>query len=337
MYSVLRKALFLLSGETAHELSMDALGALSRLRLTGLLPKPAQQKAVTVFGLEFPNAVGLAAGLDKNGDYIDALGALGFGFIEVGTVTPKAQPGNAVPRIFRIPEKEAIINRMGFNNKGVDYLVERVKRTTYKGVIGINIGKNKDTPEDQAVDDYLYCLDRVYEVADYIVINLSSPNTPGLRNLQFGDNLSQLINALKQRQQTLNQNLAHTPILIKIAPDLTDEEVQTLATTFNELEVEGVIATNTTVSREEVSGYQYADEAGGLSGAPVREQANHVLKLFRERLDSKIPLIGVGGVMSPHEAEEKLRVGADLVQLYTGFIYHGPALVRQAIERVARL
>ena len=337
MYSVLRKALFLLSGETAHELSMDSLGALSRLRLTGLLPKPTQQKAVTVFGLEFPNAVGLAAGLDKNGDYIDALGALGFGFIEVGTVTPKAQPGNALPRIFRIPEKEAIINRMGFNNKGVDYLVERVKRTTYKGVVGINIGKNKDTPEDQAVDDYLYCLDRVYEVADYIVINLSSPNTPGLRNLQFGDNLSQLLSALKQRQQALDQTLRHTPILIKIAPDLTDEEVQTLASTFNELEVEGVIATNTTVSREEVSGFQYADEAGGLSGAPVREQANHVLKLFRERLDSKIPLIGVGGIMSPHEAEEKLRVGADLVQLYTGFIYRGPTLVRQAIERVARL
>ncbi|MDO7640817.1 MAG: dihydroorotate dehydrogenase (quinone), partial [Reinekea forsetii] len=194
-----------------------------------------------------------------------------------------------------------------------------------------------DTPEDQAVDDYLYCLDRVYEVADYIVINLSSPNTPGLRNLQFGDNLSQLLSALKQRQQALDQTLRHTPILIKIAPDLTDEEVQTLASTFNELEVEGVIATNTTVSREEVSGFQYADEAGGLSGAPVREQANHVLKLFRERLDSKIPLIGVGGIMSPHEAEEKLRVGADLVQLYTGFIYHGPALVRQAIERVARL
>ncbi|WP_320823394.1 quinone-dependent dihydroorotate dehydrogenase [Reinekea sp.] len=337
MYSVLRKILFFMSGETAHEITMDGLGALSRLHLTGILPKPDQQKPVSLFGLTFPNAVGLAAGLDKNGDYIDALGALGFGFIEVGTVTPKAQPGNAAPRLFRIPEKEAIINRMGFNNKGVDYLVERVKRATYKGVIGINIGKNKDTPEDQAVNDYLYCLDRVYEVADYIVINLSSPNTPGLRDLQFGDNLSQLLTALKQRQKTLDQSLSHTPILIKIAPDLSDEAVQTLATTFNELEVEGVIATNTTVARDHLSGYRYADEAGGLSGAPVREQANHVLKLFRERLDTKIPLIGVGGVMSAHEAEEKLKVGADLVQLYTGFIYHGPTLVKTAIERLARL
>lgn len=337
MYPLFRKAAFLLSAETAHEVTIDALSALGHLKLTGLIPPPKQQKAVTVFGIQFPNAVGLAAGLDKNGDAIDALGALGFGFVEVGTVTPKPQPGNPTPRLFRIPEKEAIINRMGFNNKGVDYLVKRIRNCRYDGVIGVNIGKNKDTPEDEAVNDYLYCLERVYEVADYIVINLSSPNTPGLRNLQFGDNLSNLIRTLKERQMVLDETQEHTPVLIKIAPDLTEEDISELAGTFNELKVEGVIATNTTISRDAVEGCENAEEQGGLSGAPVRDQANQVLKRFRELLNDEIPLIGVGGVMSEHDAEEKLTMGADLVQIYSGFIYQGPGLVKRTVERLARM
>ncbi|MDX1474185.1 MAG: quinone-dependent dihydroorotate dehydrogenase [Reinekea sp.] len=337
MYQFFKKILFMLSAETAHELTIDAFAAVTNLSLSGAIPGPKKQKPVNVFGIEFPNAVGLAAGLDKNGDAIDALGAFGFGFVEVGTVTPKPQPGNPQPRLFRIPEKEAIINRMGFNNKGVDYLVERVKKSNYSGVIGINIGKNKDTPEEEAVNDYLICLEKVYPVADYIAVNLSSPNTPGLRNLQFGENLAKLISALKARQQELDESHKHTPILIKIAPDLTDEEVKSLAATFNELKVEGVIATNTTVSRDAVEGCVNAEETGGLSGSPVRDQSNHILKLFREQLDDSIPLIGVGGVMSEHDAEEKLKMGADLVQVYTGFIYQGPGLIKKAVERLARL
>ncbi len=337
MYQFFKKILFMLSAETAHELTIDAFAAVTNLSLSGAIPGPKKQKPVNVFGIEFPNAVGLAAGLDKNGDAIDALGAFGFGFVEVGTVTPKPQPGNPQPRLFRIPEKEAIINRMGFNNKGVDYLVERVKKSNYSGVIGINIGKNKDTPEEEAVNDYLICLEKVYPVADYIAVNLSSPNTPGLRNLQFGENLAKLISALKARQQELDESHKHTPILIKIAPDLTDEEVKSLAATFNELKVEGVIATNTTVSRDAVEGCVHAEETGGLSGSPVRDQSNHILKLFREQLDDSIPLIGVGGVMSEHDAEEKLKMGADLVQVYTGFIYQGPGLIKKAVERLARL
>jgi dihydroorotate dehydrogenase len=337
MYNLFKKAAFMLSAETAHELTIDAFAAMSHLKVTGLIPAPKAQKPINVFGIEFPNAVGLAAGLDKNGEAIDALGAFGFGFVEVGTVTPKPQPGNPLPRLFRIPEKEAIINRMGFNNKGVDYLVERIKKSTYTGVIGVNIGKNKQTPEDEAVNDYLYCLERVYGVAGYVAVNLSSPNTPGLRNLQFGDNLKNLIVALKTKQSELDEQYEHKPILIKIAPDLTEDEVKDLAATFNELSVDGIIATNTTISREAVEGMKNAEEAGGLSGAPVRDQSNAILKLFREQLNSDIPLIGVGGVMSEHDAEEKLKMGADLVQIYSGFIYSGPGLVKRSVERLARI
>lgn len=336
MYSILRKALFCLTPETAHELSMEGASALSRIGLMNLMPKPSDQKPVNLLGLSFPNGIGLAAGLDKNGDFIDALGAFGFGFIEVGTVTPKPQEGNPKPRLFRIPEKDAIINRMGFNNKGVDYLVERVKKTKYSGIIGVNIGKNKVTPEEEAVNDYLYCLDKVYPVADYIVVNLSSPNTPGLRNLQFGEPLVELIQALKTRQAALDEQHKHTPILIKIAPDLTDDEIEQLATTFIEQKVEGVVATNTTVARDAVENYPYGNEAGGLSGSPVREQSNHVLKRFRELLGEHMPIIGVGGVLSADEAEEKMQLGADLVQIYSGFIYEGPNLIKKSIERLAK-
>ena len=337
MYQIFKRAAFLLSPETAHELTMDAFSALSHLHLTGLIPKIQAQKQVNVFGIDFPNAVGLAAGLDKNGDAIDALGAMGFGFLEVGTVTPRPQPGNPVPRLFRLPEKGAIINRMGFNNKGVDYLVERVRKSRYEGIIGVNIGKNKDTPETEAVKDYLYCLERAYEVADYITVNISSPNTPGLRNLQFGDSLNELIQALTTRQQQLDALYSHKPILIKIAPDLSDQEVQQLVQIFNALKVEGVIATNTTVSRQTVEGFRHADEMGGLSGVPVFEQSNRILKRLREQLDESIPIIGVGGIASEYDAEEKMKMGADLVQVYTGLIYHGPSLIRHMVERLSKL
>jgi dihydroorotate dehydrogenase len=337
MYQVFRKAIFLLSAETAHDLTMEALAVAQRLKLIALFPKLTKQKPVTVCGIEFPNAVGLAAGLDKNGDCIDALGAFGFGFIEVGTVTPKPQPGNPQPRCFRIPEKEALINRMGFNNKGVDYLVERIKRSKYEGVIGINIGKNKVTPEEEAINDYLYCLDKVYEHAGYVAVNLSSPNTPGLRNLQFGDNLKNLIQALQVRQLELDKTYTHKPIFIKIAPDLTEDEVADIAAVFNELKVDGVIATNTTIDREAVAGCKNADEAGGLSGAPVRDQSNKILKLFREQLDENIPIMGVGGIMSAHDAEEKIKFGADLVQIYSGFIYSGPGLVKKIAALLAKI
>lgn len=336
MYGLFKSAAFLLSAESSHELTIDALAAVGRLKISQLIPPVHPQKPVEAFGMTFPNGVGLAAGLDKNGDAIDALGALGFGFVEVGTVTPKPQPGNPQPRLFRIPEREAIINRMGFNNKGVDYLVERVKKANFSGVIGINIGKNKDTPEDEAVNDYLYCLNKVYPHAGYIVVNLSSPNTPGLRALQFGEKLESLIEALKARQSVLSAEYGHKPILIKIAPDLSDEEVSSLAEVFNRLKVDGVVATNTTIDRETVQGCQYAEEVGGLSGAPVRERSNKVLKQLREALDDDIDIIGVGGILSQQDALEKRQHGAALVQVYSGLIYQGPSLVRDCVRALAK-
>lgn len=335
MYDLVRRALFTLSPETSHDFSLDTLSALQRLGLLHLLPQPRVEARKTVWDIEFPNAVGLAAGLDKNADYLDALGQLGFGFIEVGTVTPRPQPGNPKPRLFRLPESEAIINRMGFNNKGVDYLVERVGKARYKGVIGINIGKNKATPEEKALDDYLYCLDRVYPHADYVVVNLSSPNTPGLRNLQFGDALTGLLDGLKARQASLAADWGRRPILIKIAPDMTGEEIDQVAAVFNDYRVDGVVATNTTLSRARVQGQEHAEEAGGLSGRPLFEDANRVLEAFRDRLHDDIPLIGVGGITYGRDARIKVQAGADLVQLYTGFIYKGPKLVRECVEALA--
>lgn len=337
MYDLMRRALFALSPETSHDLSLESLSGLQRLGLLYLLPQPRVEVRKQVWNIEFPNAVGLAAGLDKNGDYIDALGQLGFGFIEVGTVTPRPQPGNPKPRLFRLPESQAIINRMGFNNKGVDYLVERVKRRRYKGVVGINIGKNKVTPEDEALSDYLYCLDRVYPHAGYVVVNLSSPNTPGLRNLQFGDALKQLLEGLNARQQVLAEEWGYKPVLIKIAPDMSEEEVEQVSAIFNEFQVDGVVATNTTLSRERVEGQKHADEAGGLSGRPLFSDATRILGLFRTHLNDDIPLVGVGGISYGRDAQEKIRAGADLVQIYTGFIYRGPKLVRDCVEALAEL
>ncbi len=311
---------------------MDWLGAADRLGLLKLADD-MPYFPLTVMGLNFPNPVGLAAGLDKNGDYFNALGALGFGFIEVGTVTPRPQPGNDPPRMFRLVEHNAIINRMGFNNKGVDYLAEKVSKRRYKGILGINIGKNKTTPESDALADYLYCMDAIYELADYIAINVSSPNTPGLRDLQFGDNLKRLLAGLKDRQKALHEASGkYVPLVVKIAPDITDEEVYQIGDCLLETEMDGVIATNTTVSRDGVQHSALAKEAGGLSGQPLQSRSTQVVRVLARRLNRELPIIGVGGIMGGADVKAKITAGASLVQLYSGFIYRGPALVRESIK-----
>lgn len=336
-YRLGRTLLFQLQGETAHELTLDMLGASERLGLLKLLGPETVYQPVTVAGIEFINPVGLAAGLDKNGDYIDALSRLGFGFLEIGTVTPRPQPGNPKPRIFRIPERQAIINRMGFNNKGVDYLVEQVKKAKYKGVLGINIGKNFDTPVEEATSDYLICLNKVYQYASYITINISSPNTPGLRTLQYGDSLKQLLEPIKQRQLELSKEFGYKPLFVKISPDMNEAEVITVAKCLVDCEMDGVIATNTTLSRDGVQGFQYANEAGGLSGAPVKELANETLEVLAKELKGKLPIIGVGGIVDGDDAAKKIKLGAQLVQIYSGFIYKGPELIEDAIDAIKDL
>lgn len=334
MYDLARKLLFSLPPELSHEVALDWMGAAGRAGLLKLCA-PMPQRPVTLMGLDFPNPVGLAAGLDKNGDYFNALGQLGFGFIEIGTVTPKPQPGNTSPRLFRLPEHNAIINRMGFNNKGVTHLVEQVKKRRYEGVLGINIGKNKDTPEDQALQDYVACLRAVYPHADYVTVNISSPNTPGLRNLQFGDTLSRLLAGVKKEQEKLQgQYQRYVPIAVKIAPDMTDEEVQSVASSLVEQGVDGVIATNTTTSRTGIEDSVYANEAGGLSGAPVRDKSTAVIAALSQCLSGRLPIIGVGGILSGDDAREKFSAGASLVQVYSGFIYRGPGLVNEIIKQM---
>ncbi|MGH8354510.1 MAG: quinone-dependent dihydroorotate dehydrogenase [Pseudomonas sp.] len=336
MYTLARELLFQLSPETSHELSIDLIGAGGRLGLNGLLSKAPASLPVRVMGLDFPNPVGLAAGLDKNGDAIDGFAQLGFGFVEIGTVTPRPQPGNPKPRLFRLPEAEAIINRMGFNNQGVDHLLARVKAAKFKGVLGINIGKNFDTPVERAVDDYLLCLDKVYPHASYVTVNLSSPNTPGLRSLQFGDSLKQLLEALRQRQEDLaQQHGKRVPLAIKIAPDMSDEETAQVAAALLEAGMDAVIATNTTLAREGVEGLAFADQAGGLSGAPVRAKSTHTVKVLAGELGGRLPIIAVGGITEGQHAAEKIAAGASLVQIYSGFIYKGPALIRQAVDAIA--
>lgn len=335
-YRLSRAFLFRLQAETAHELSLDLLGAGERLGLLkDWLAKPVEAP-VEVAGIRFPNAVGLAAGLDKNGDYIDALSRLGFGFLEIGTITPRPQPGNPKPRLFRIPERHAIINRMGFNNKGVDYLVERVKAAKFQGVLGINIGKNFDTPVENAVDDYLICLEKVYPYASYVTVNISSPNTPGLRTLQYGDSLKNLLAPIKARQLELAKEHGYKPVFVKIAPDMSDEEIRLVAQTLIDSQIDGVIATNTTLSREGVKGLRFGNEAGGLSGAPVLDVANHTLEVLCQALHGKLPVIGVGGISDEEDAVVKIKLGAKLVQIYSGFIYHGPKLIHEAAEEIAQ-
>ena len=332
MYKAIRSLLFKFDPEVSHELSLDWLGASERLKVLGAVSSSRVNNPVEVMGLTFPNPVGLAAGLDKNADYFNALGTLGFGFVEVGTVTPKAQAGNPKPRLFRLPEHQAIINRMGFNNKGVDHLVAQVsKPRRYDGVLGINIGKNKVTPEAQALDDYLIGMNAVYAYADYITVNISSPNTPGLRDLQFGENLQKLLAGIKAEQSKLaDQQGRYVPVAVKIAPDMTDEELQSTAKAILESGLDAIIATNTTVSREGVENSLIADEAGGLSGLPVRDKSTHAIKVLAEALNGALPIIGVGGIVRPEDAVEKLKAGASIVQIYSGFIYEGPKLVRES-------
>jgi dihydroorotate dehydrogenase len=336
MYSLLRRLLFALPTETSHHLALEALKLTERAGLSGLLAKPVAAAPVRVMGIDFPNRVGLAAGLDKNGDYIDSLAALGFGFLEIGTVTPRPQPGNPQPRLFRLPEAQAIINRMGFNNHGIDYLLRRVQASRYRGVLGINIGKNKETPAEQAVDDYLIGMRRAWPHASYITVNLSSPNTPGLRDLQFGEPLRQLLDQLKREQEKLAaQHGRRVPLAVKIAPDLADDDIHQVARALREFELDAVIATNTTIARDAVAHLRHGREAGGLSGAPLTRKSTAVIRTLAQALDGALPIIGVGGIMTGDDAAEKLAAGAALVQLYTGFIYAGPVLVAAAARACA--
>ncbi|AOE49400.1 quinone-dependent dihydroorotate dehydrogenase [Kangiella sediminilitoris] len=335
MYSLLRSILFQLDAERSHHISLNSLKLAEKLKLTGMLAKPAVDDPVEVMGIKFPNRVGLAAGLDKNGEYVDALSRMGFGFVEVGTVTPRPQPGNPKPRLFRIKQAEAIVNRMGFNNDGVEQLLQNVAKARFDGVLGINIGKNFDTPVEKAVDDYLIGMEKIYTRADYMVVNISSPNTPGLRDLQFGDTLKDLLDNLKKKQQQLHQeHKVYKPLAIKIAPDLSNDNIQELADTFNQYELDGVIATNTTFDRSQVQGMKNADEQGGLSGKPLSNQSTKVIKRLVNVMGDKIPVIGVGGITDPESAIEKLEAGARLVQIYSGFIYHGPQLVHDVARAI---
>lgn len=330
LYSLARPLLFSLAPERAHELTLSLLKSSHAM---GMMRQNVASKPVTCMGIEFPNPVGLAAGLDKNGAYIDALASQGFGFIEIGTITPRPQPGNPEPRLFRLPKAKAIINRMGFNNEGVDKLIENVKAAKFKGVLGINIGKNAVTPVENAVDDYLICLEKVYNYASYITVNISSPNTKNLRSLQSGDALTELLETLKNRQLELAQENQHyVPLVLKVAPDLEAEDIAFIAQQLLQFKIDGLIVTNTTLSREGVEGLEHAEEAGGLSGAPVFEKSTACLKAFADVLQGQIPLIGVGGILSGADTAAKKQAGASLVQVYSGLIYTGPTLVKDCVE-----
>ena len=330
LYSLARPLLFSLAPERAHELTLSLLKSAHKI---GLMRQTVPNKPVMCMGIEFPNPVGLAAGLDKNGAYIDALADLGFGFIEIGTITPRPQVGNPQPRLFRLPQANAIINRMGFNNNGVDQLIENVKAAKFKGILGINIGKNADTPVENAVDDYLICLEKVYNYASYVTVNISSPNTKNLRSLQSGDALTELLSTLKNRQIELANEFKHyVPLVLKVAPDLEQEDIYFIAQQLIEFKIDGLIVTNTTLSREGVENLEHGNEAGGLSGAPVFEKSTACLAAFAQQLNGQIPLIGVGGILSGAHAKAKIDAGASLVQVYSGLIYTGPTLVKDCID-----
>jgi len=338
MYALARPFLFGLDAERAHGLGLKALDLALASGTIRLLARPRPPLPTKVLGLTFPNPVGLAAGLDKNGAHIDALLALGFGFVEVGTVTPRPQPGNPRPRMFRLPAEQSVINRLGFNNEGVDALVANVERAQRKGgLLGINIGKNKDTPNEDAAADYLYCLERVYPLADYVTVNISSPNTAGLRELQEEQALRRLVGTLREAQEAMAaRHGKRVPVLVKVAPDLSDADIDAAARVLSDLEVDGVIATNTTVARTAVQGHRHAQEAGGLSGAPLMGQATLVLRRLRARLPESIPLVGVGGILSGADAVAKMAAGASLVQCYSGLVYRGPALVGECVDAMRR-
>lgn len=338
MYSLARPFLFSLDAERAHDLGLSALDLAWRTGTTPLITGRVKPLPTIAFGLEFPNPVGLAAGLDKNGEHIDALFGLGFGFVEIGTITPRPQAGNPKPRLFRLPRHGAIINRMGFNNLGVDALVRNVEQTRHRpGPLGINIGKNKDTPNEDALADYLICMEKVYPLADYITVNISSPNTAGLRELQEEQALRRLIGGLREAQEQLaGKHGKRVPMLVKIAPDLSDRDIDGAARVLGELQVDGVIATNTTIGRTGVEADPLAAEAGGLSGAPLLGQSTLVLRRMRARLPESIPLIGVGGIQSGADAVAKMAAGASLVQCYSGLIFRGPALIGDCVEAIRR-
>lgn len=337
MYGLLLPLLLRMDAERAHATALRWLDRMHVTGLSGVLAARPPQLPAQCMGLAFPNPVGLAAGLDKNGEHVDALFALGFGFVEVGTVTPRPQPGNPAPRLFRLPEHRAIINRMGFNNAGVDALVRHVARARRRtGPLGINIGKNRDTSNDRAIDDYRHCLRAVHAHADYVTVNLSSPNTAGLRDLQQANLLRRLIAELRDEQQRLSGGGRRVPLLVKVAPDLTESDLDAMAQAFNDTGIDGVIATNTTVARDAVVGRRHAHESGGLSGAPLLQSSTDVLHGLRERLDAAIPLVGVGGILCGDDALRKRDAGAALVQLYTGLIYRGPALIGECGRALAR-
>lgn len=336
IYPLLRPLLFSLDAETAHHVTLTLLNLAHASGLNRLLYPLIENAPVEIMGLTFNNPVGLAAGLDKNGDYIDALAELGFGFLEIGTVTPRPQPGNPKPRLFRLPEHQAIINRLGFNNLGIDHLLEQVKKCNYKGILGINIGKNFDTPIENATEDYLIGLRKAYSAASYITINISSPNTQNLRKLQQGDESRKLVAALKEEQLKLQQEHGkYVPLALKIAPDLSPEDISRIAHLLMEFEIDGVIATNTTLARDLVTNHPLATETGGLSGAPLKDKSTVVVKLLSKGLQGKIPIIAVGGILSPEDAQEKFAAGASLVQIYSGLIYKGPELIKKIVSEIS--
>lgn len=335
-YSLIRPLLFRQDAERAHDLTLQSLGLLQKARLTGLVPGIQWSQPVKAMGLTFPNPLGLAAGLDKNGACIDAFGAMGFGFVEVGTVTPKPQPGNPQPRLFRVRESQAIINRMGFNNEGVDALCERAGARTWRGLLGVNIGKNKTTPLEEANEDYVYSLRKAYSIADYFAVNISSPNTEGLRSLQEDQALNSLLEAVcTERDACAEREGRRIPIALKIAPDMTDEMLVSLSRVVKEHGIEGVIATNTTLARPGLEGTPWENEAGGLSGQPLEPRALEVLQLLRGELPRTISLIGVGGIMTGAQAADRIKSGADIVQIYTGLIYRGPDLLKEIQEALS--
>ncbi|ELV8626585.1 quinone-dependent dihydroorotate dehydrogenase [Vibrio cidicii] len=335
LYRLARAGFFQLDAEKAHDLAIQNFKRFTGTPLDLFYRQQLPHRPVECMGLTFRNPVGLAAGLDKNGECIEAFDAMGFGFVEVGTVTPRPQSGNDKPRLFRLVNAEGIINRMGFNNEGVDYLIENVKKAKYSCILGINIGKNKDTPIEKGVEDYLICMDKVYEYAGYIAVNISSPNTPGLRSLQYGEALDELLFALKRKQQELAEKYnKYVPLTLKIAPDLTDEEIKQICQSLIKNKIDGVIATNTTLDRSIVEGMKYANEAGGLSGRPLQSRSTEVVRLLHQELQGDTPIIGVGGIDSFVAAKEKMMAGANLVQVYSGFIYHGPGLVRDIVKNL---
>jgi dihydroorotate dehydrogenase len=337
MYDLLRPLLFKLDAETAHRITMYGLGVAQRSNFARWVAEPPADLPVTVFGITFPNPVGLAAGLDKNAEHLDALDALGFGFIEVGTVTPLPQPGNDKPRMFRLPRHEAIINRLGFNNGGVDALVRNVQQSGYHGVLGINIGKNKDTPNEKAVSDYLICLHKIYEHASYITVNISSPNTQGLRDLQHEATLRRFISVLREAQERLgSQHGRRKPMLLKIAPDLAESELDAIAEVLLRTGIDGVICSNTTIDHTAVADDPRGSETGGLSGKPLFERSTAVLAGMHKRLQGRIPLIGVGGILEGSDAAEKIDAGASLVQIYSGLVYRGPHLIGECVNEIRR-